>query len=62
MYTIWYIINLVLIIGINAFILTILKAKVEKEPLPRWFIVLLASLITLWAISCITFMAFINHF
>lgn len=61
MYLLWHIVNLVLIIGINAMTLTVLGTKIEKEEVPRWFLVLLVCLITLWALSGIAFMVFVRY-
>ena len=61
MYYLWEIFNLLLIVGINAFTLTVIGTRLTKENLPHWFIIILISLITIWFMSSICLIALISH-
>ena len=61
MYYLWEIFNLLLIVGINAFTLTVIGTRLTKENLPHWFIIILISLITIWFMSSICLIALVSH-
>lgn len=61
MYYLWEIFNLLLIVGINAFTLTMIGTRLTKESLPHWFIIILIGLITIWFMSSICLIALVSH-
>ena len=61
MYYIWEIFNLLLIVGINAFTLTMIGTRITKENLPHWFPFIIVCLIAIWFMSSICLIAIITH-
>ena len=61
MYYLWEIFNLLLIVGINAFTLTIVGTRITKENLPHWFTFIIVCLITIWFMSSVCLIAVITH-